>query len=285
MPDISEVFDYLRQFYRIGYCGLFDRSTHLSLYIQTTTKRARICPPKILGLLAPFGAVGMPATYGIRDGMLLAERGNFRSVGAPQKRAVDERATEQKAPNSCKCKRPSEQETVLLTESEVDESGADIREQKAPKRKRGQDDDDPQYVPVYSGFNRNWKIESWNLYKKDFKRKSSKPFREIVLKRQDYRCNYCRCDINFGEYSNADMDHAVGLHAGGQNVLHNVQALCVPCHRKKSGLESRRVSIALSAIIESACVPGTNEPLCQSTGNTGQYDDTITRNTMAQCVI
>jgi len=242
---MDQIYECLRPCYRIGYCGLFDHSSHRSLYIQTATKNARMMPSKLVKLLAPFGAVGMPATFRHRNGVLLAERGKFRTRGGLLKRMV-----------------------TLAESGLYDNLESDVKEQKTQETYKCEElseqiDGDPLFVPVYSGFNRKWKIVSWNLYKKDFKRQSSKPFREFVLNRQDHKCNYCRCEINFGEYSNADMDHEIGLHAGGQNVLHNVQALCVPCHRKKTALESRRVSITMSAIMGSAVFPGANEPLCQ----------------------
>ena len=51
------------------------------------------------------------------------------------------------------------------------------------------------------------------------------------------------------------MDHVIPLHAGGENALHNVQVLCTPDHRKKTALECRRVSTALSVIMDAAVVP------------------------------
>lgn len=104
------------------------------------------------------------------------------------------------------------------------------------------------FVPVYSGFNRDWKIVSWNRFTKDFKRGSSQKFRSDVLERQNHKCNYCGCHVQFGEYSNADMDHVIPLHAGGVNASHNVQVLCTPDHRKKTALERRRPHGTLSAI-------------------------------------
>jgi len=237
--NVDEVFYSLRRSYPVGYCALYRLDNVLCLYVQTISSNARMVPRKLQKLLAPFGAIGKPENYFHRHGVLLAEKGEFRGSGGSRKR------------------------TIHLPESDVhNESKSVVAQEKSSKRRMcnepsGENFDDPLFVPIYTGFNRNWKIVSWNIYKKDFKRESGKPFREVVLKRQDNKCNYCRCEINFGEYSNADIDHVIGLHAGGQNVLNNVQALCVPCHRKKTALESRRVCISLSAIMDSAFIPQT----------------------------
>lgn len=80
-PDVGQIHDCLRRVYRIGYCGLYELEDSLCLYIQTMTKQARIAPAKLYCLCKPFGATALPKTYKFRDGILLAEKGQFRHAG------------------------------------------------------------------------------------------------------------------------------------------------------------------------------------------------------------
>lgn len=84
VPDVSAILRRLRQSYRIGYCGLFEVDKSLRLYIQTTGNAARMTPSKVLKLCERFGAEGVPETFKRREGTLLAEKGEFREVGAPK---------------------------------------------------------------------------------------------------------------------------------------------------------------------------------------------------------
>ena len=73
--------DHLSRFYDIGYTGLYDSGTHMSLYIQTASKVVRMSPAKVLKIYAEFGASVTPKTFSARDGIVVAEVGNFRKRG------------------------------------------------------------------------------------------------------------------------------------------------------------------------------------------------------------
>lgn len=63
-----------------------------------------------------------------------------------------------------------------------------------------------------------------------------------LLNVQGNSCAICHSDVSLDiGKSNCDVDHLVPLHLGGSNSIKNLQVLCVPCHRRKSALERRKV--------------------------------------------
>ena len=63
-----------------------------------------------------------------------------------------------------------------------------------------------------------------------------------LMEDQESTCIMCHSEVSIDpRYSNADVDHIIPLHIGGNNSIKNLQILCVPCHRRKSALERRKV--------------------------------------------
>lgn len=59
--------------------------------------------------------------------------------------------------------------------------------------------------------------------------------RDAVLLRDGYTCQQCKrlclpCDL--------ECDHITPTSKGGTDVLHNLQAMCIPCHERKTLRES-----------------------------------------------
>ena len=80
--DVGAIHDQLCKCYKIGYTGLYDRGTHLSLYIQTESKGVKITPAKVLRICKEFGALEtLPKTYKQREGLLVSEMGCFKKPG------------------------------------------------------------------------------------------------------------------------------------------------------------------------------------------------------------
>lgn len=85
VPDMDKVYESLRLSYRIGYCGLYKQlDDTFCIYIQTVSKQFRMVPSRVLLVCQPFGASALPTTFKSREGIFLAEKGEFRDVGAPK---------------------------------------------------------------------------------------------------------------------------------------------------------------------------------------------------------
>lgn len=101
------------------------------------------------------------------------------------------------------------------------------------------------FSAVYGSSDGVWSARFWvgpiiRLGAKDKKRVSDDQ-KTALLERQNNLCQECSCPVFIGSYSNADIDHIVPRHLGGMSVLNNLQVICVPCHRTKTGLESKAV--------------------------------------------
>lgn len=59
--------------------------------------------------------------------------------------------------------------------------------------------------------------------------------RNMVAAKQKWRCNCCDCLLSCVWHT----DHEVALCEGGDNDIHNFQALCVECHTSKTALEAQ----------------------------------------------
>lgn len=62
------------------------------------------------------------------------------------------------------------------------------------------------------------------------KRRLNQTHRIHIMYTQKYRC--AKCDDLLKP--TCELDHIVSLEEGGKDVLNNIQALCVPCHKDKT---------------------------------------------------
>ena len=58
-----------------------------------------------------------------------------------------------------------------------------------------------------------------------------KKTKDIVLKRDNYRCIECGRGISDGVL--LEVDHIIPISKGGTNSIENAQTLCVSCNNKK----------------------------------------------------
>ena len=58
--------------------------------------------------------------------------------------------------------------------------------------------------------------------------------KKVVASNQQWKCNYC-CETLIYTYQ---VDHVIPLHDGGDNSIHNLQALCPNCHAEKTFTET-----------------------------------------------
>lgn len=248
--DVDQIHAHVSSIYNLGYTGLYKVNGHLAVYIQSSDKRYRLAPGKMKNICAQFGDIRGVQKYAHRIGTLVHEVGHFRKHGKESAHGatneiniIGDNNTVHNVNNidnsvtACTSALPKKRTHTSTGQSELSE------------------EDDPVFVPVYTGFGGDWKVVSWNRATKKAKRQACTKFRERVLELQEHMCNYCRCSVSFGEYSNADMDHIVPLNAGGEQALSNVHVLCTPCHRRKTAMESRRLTTTLGGIMSVAFRP------------------------------
>ena len=64
-----------------------------------------------------------------------------------------------------------------------------------------------------------------------------------LLKRQDYKCNNCRCELT---EKNRNLDHHIPLSKGGEHSIHNVVWLCEYCNKSKGNTVPKSKLVILS---------------------------------------
>ena len=239
---VAEIQECVRQAYDVGYTGLFVSDNHKCVYMQTLSLNARMSPNKVSRICSRFGNIRSVKTFSRLEGICMEEIGEYRKAGRRWVKASH--PTEEMQP-------PAKNHTVGTCTPALPKK----RNHTATGQPEFSEEEDPVFIPVYTGFDGDWKIVSWNRATKKAKRQACTKFREHVLELQEHKCNYCRCNVSFGEYSNADMDHIVPLNAGGEQDLSNVHVLCTPCHRRKTAMECRRLTTTLSGVMSVAFRP------------------------------
>ena len=61
-------------------------------------------------------------------------------------------------------------------------------------------------------------------------RRSKSPCKKNVYRRDENRCQYCACHLN---YKNASIDHVMPRSRGGDNSWTNIVSSCKTCNRRK----------------------------------------------------
>lgn len=80
--------------------------------------------------------------------------------------------------------------------------------------------------------NKKYKNKKNIIHNQLIKRNVSPKTKKIVASNQQWKCNLCN---NLLDYT-FEVDHIHELRYGGSNEIHNLQALCPNCHRKKTYL-------------------------------------------------
>ena len=98
---------------------------------------------------------------------------------------------------------------------------------------------------IWSSTDGFWAPEMWIGPIKNLtstKRSSIKPcVISKLYEDQNHECRLCKTPIFTGIKSNSDVDHIIPLKYGGTCSLGNLQAICVTCHRRKTGLECKKL--------------------------------------------
>ena len=76
-------------------------------------------------------------------------------------------------------------------------------------------------------------IKSISTNKKKYKRNVSESKKKYVASNQQWKCTKCQIILD----ATYEVDHIVPLYKGGNNDVHNLEALCRNCHGKKTLLD------------------------------------------------
>lgn len=246
LVDFDQLLYDLQSEYNIGFLGLFKVEEGISLFIQrqdnSSTRMALGKVKKICSKLAEVVEVVPFDTY---RGELVESFGQFRPRGAKIQRGVDvESIGSNNGPAVPEFVKPdtnkqthrglSKDEELLI----VGGKAYACREIPLPSNKST-------FCAVYGSSDGTWTVRFWvgpieSLGVKD-KKCVTDDQKTALLERQNHLCQECACPVSIGSYSSADIDHIIPRHLGGKTVLENLQIICVPCHRTKTGLESKGV--------------------------------------------
>ena len=101
------------------------------------------------------------------------------------------------------------------------------------------------FYPVWSSTDGHWTPYFWiGPCRNIVPSRRSQPHSSVVERLfllQNNKCRLCSCQVSRGVYSNSDIDHIIPLNLGGLSTESNLQIICVPCHRRKTALESRKL--------------------------------------------
>jgi hypothetical protein len=79
-------------------------------------------------------------------------------------------------------------------------------------------------------------IDKESNFRNDSNRYSFSEFeKNAIASSQDYKCKTCEIKINDREF---DIDHKIPIANNGRNTIDNLQAICRPCHKKKTAKET-----------------------------------------------
>lgn len=201
--------------YEIGYCGLHKVENTYCLYIQSPTKMAPRIIARILSGVLRFNEV-LP--FDTIEGDIIEYTGSFKLKGERHKDGVSQKSLD-------KMNRDDSTEVAVPALLETLPDGLT-------------------FCAVYGSCDGLWSPRFWvgpiENTSGDTKCVSSKT-KASLLERQNHECNECGAPVSLGSYSNSDVDHIIPRKLGGKAAMGNLQVICVPCHRTKTGLEHKNV--------------------------------------------
>ena len=94
----------------------------------------------------------------------------------------------------------------------------------------------------------------------------NRPTRNLVMKRDDYKCSYC------GAKENLTIDHIIPSSRGGENIWSNLTTSCMSCNSKKGNRTPTEAGMILKNIPKT---PYNKIHLTISTSNVDDWKDYI----------
>jgi len=111
-----------------------------------------------------------------------------------------------------------------MTKRKIDEITPSI-----PSSSLGTEKDNSTYTELEQEKHKQLSVVNKRFFKRR-RKKIPKIVRDIVLERQNVRCNICYILWNIG----FELDHVMPLSCNGSNDEDNLQLLCVKCHKYKT---------------------------------------------------
>ncbi len=113
------------------------------------------------------------------------------------------------------------------------------------------------FRPIWEGENGKWSPLAWvgpdDTLMSEPRRNLSGSDKQVIMNRQRGLCNFCDTRVVLHPYPNADADHIIPISMGGKTTVHNMQLLCVPCHRQKTSRENQGTFRRISASLNPGC--------------------------------
>ena len=254
--DFDQLLYDLQSEYDIGFAGLFEVDEGTFLYVQRHEDAStRMALGKIKKICTKVAGEVEVVPFKTPEGQLIESVGEFRPMGAKVKRSSDaiQGTTQQvqcpdvTTPSTPPVSQFVERDTNKRTRRglEKDEELLVLGGNAYACRKIPLPSNKSTFSAVYSSSCGTWSARFWvgpmeSLGVKD-KTRVGGDQKTVLLERQNSLCQECSCPVSIGSYSNADIDHIIPRHLGGKTVLDNLQIICTPCHRTKTGLESKAV--------------------------------------------
>lgn len=243
LVDFAQILYNLQSEYEIGFAALSKVEERISLFIQRHGDASCMALNKIRKLCNTVATVVDVTPFNSYTGRIIESYGSFRPRGPRQNGADNEGVTDEVVPHFDAPAAPvtntrhrglSKDEELLILGGKA----YACREIPLPSNKST-------FCAVYGSSNGTWQARFWVGPIECLGVKDRKGVREdqkkALVERQSSLCQECSCPVSIGSYSNADIDHIIPRHLGGKTVLNNLQIICVPCHRTKTGLESKSV--------------------------------------------
>ena len=250
--DFAQILHNVQSEYEIGFAALTKVGERISLFMQRHGDASCMSLNKIRKICNTVTTVAEVTPFNSFAGRVIESYGNFRARGParqitpPTQTQSDEDEESRKRPVSPvpQVSPPTQRVSPFrgLANGEqllvLGGRAYACREVPLPS-------DKSTFCAVYGSSGGIWTARFWvgpieSLGVKD-KKCVTDDQKAALLKRQSGLCQECSSSVSIGSYSNADIDHIIPRHLGGKTVLENLQIICVPCHRTKTGLESKAV--------------------------------------------
>ena len=233
----------------VSYVGIYESEYTFNIYVQLQSGK-RVVPSTFSKKLSHLGNIIYdPEKFRIPEGILIKSSGDFvkngRKTGA---KVINGRVVmaQLNPPPPAQPNPPPPKKSVMNLAVLARAYRAHVQ-RKAEEQMIA--DNETKFAPLYTGYGNNWGICGWVQIGVVGVRKKVKPReKDFLYESQNGKCVFCETVVP-EDYSNSDVDHIIPLSLGGTCEMDNLQILCIRCHRKKTGFESRRIKKSTKELV------------------------------------